>query len=299
MGLELTTIKATAIARAEPKAIDTWRSMASDPNICKGMSETEYNVFQASVRKQMREYSDTELLPKWRKVLDTAVALVGYRNNNKAEWAIQQTQLFGYLKKYYGGYTLADVGMAFQLTAIGELDEYFPTDSNGNPDNKHYQMFSLEYFGRVMRAYGKKQNEVMEIAYKKAEALPKPASESKQYYDELDKQAKRLIFLRYKYQGKLEFDGCNDMRFYDWLCACGLATDFAITLQDRRTAYNQYMQEYVKGLRNIYEAGQVRKEGETSAILDGKSMSVAREKAIRKALAEMVAEEIQIDNYLK
>lgn len=70
--------------------------------------------------------------------------------------------------------TLADIKLAFELATTGELDDYLPKDSQGNPDKKHYQQFNADYFAKILNAYRRKQNGVIHKAYK---ALPEPKKE--------------------------------------------------------------------------------------------------------------------------
>ena len=60
------------------------------------------------------------------------------------------------LVKYYSYLTLSDIMTAFELLAVGELNDYLPRNSSGNADNGHYQQFNANYFGKVLNAFIKR-----------------------------------------------------------------------------------------------------------------------------------------------
>jgi hypothetical protein len=58
--------------------------------------------------------------------------------------------------KYYTDLSKSDVKLAFELSLIGELDEFLPK-INGVADRNHYNRFSPEYSMKILNAYRKKR----------------------------------------------------------------------------------------------------------------------------------------------
>jgi hypothetical protein len=59
--------------------------------------------------------------------------------------------------KYYGDMTIADIKLAFELSIVGELDDFLPRQ-NGQVDKGHYSRFSPEYTMKILSAYKKRKN---------------------------------------------------------------------------------------------------------------------------------------------
>ena len=195
--------------------------------------------------------------------------------------------------------TLADIKLAFELATTGELDDYLPKDSQGNPDKKHYQQFNADYFAKILNAYRRKQNGVINKAYK---ALPEPKKEltpeEKRYYHNQTVARCREVFLQYKYTGRFVLGITDGMLIYDWLRKLGFANKIAGTEDDRKQALARYMQRVARGFVNKYEAFHVKRKGTDAPELDFTAYEIARDKEIKRAFDRMIADELQIDNYL-
>lgn len=195
--------------------------------------------------------------------------------------------------------TLTDIKLAFELATTGELDDYLPKDSQGNPDKKHYQQFNADYFAKILNAYRRKQNGVIHKAYK---AVPEPkrelTPEQKRYYHNETVARYRGVFLRYKYTGRFELGIADGMFIYDWLRKHGLANEVAGTEDDRKQAFARYMQRVARGFVNKYEAFHVQRKGTDAPELDFTAYEIARDKEIKRTFDRMIADELQIDNYL-
>lgn len=195
--------------------------------------------------------------------------------------------------------TLADIKLAFELATTGELDDYLPKDNQGNPDKKHYQQFNADYFAKILNAYRRKQNEVIHKAYK---ALPDPKKEltpeEKRYYHNQSVARCREVFLQYKYTGRFVLGVTDGMLIYDWLRKLGFANEVAGTEDDRKQALARYMQRVASGFVNKYEAFHVQRKGTDAPELDFTAYEIARDKEIKRTFDRMIADELQIDNYL-
>lgn len=281
-------------------AIEIRRKMVQLPEVAKALTQVEKYVFAASTKTQISEMDDATLVGKTKQMFRFIAMDVGYIiPQDETDWAYIQTRLVDILKRYYSYLTLADIKLAFELATTGELDEYLPRDSQGNPDKKHYQQFNADYFAKILGAYRKKQNEVVGKAYK---ALPEPKKEmtpeEKRYYHNRREARNRIVFLRYKYTGKITFEIGDEMFLFEWLKKIGYAEEVNATEDDRKQAFAKYMQRAAIGLINQYTACNVRRKGIDSPEIDYTAYEVARKKEIKRAFDRMIADEIYIDNYL-
>lgn len=301
---EKVNMQSAALAIYNPtpgtKAIDIRRQIVQLPEVAKSLSGVEKYIFAASTKTQIAEIDDGTLVAKTGQMFRFIALDVGYIiPTNTDDWAYICTRLLDILKKYYSQMTLADIKLAFELATTGELDDYLPKDSQGNPDKKHYQQFNADYFAKILNAYRRKQNGVINKAYK---ALPEPkrelTPEQKRYYHNETVARYRDVFLRYKYTGRFELGIADGMFIYDWLRKRGLANEIAGTEDDRKQAYARYMQRVARGFVNKYEAFHVQKKGTDAPELDFTAYEIARDKEIKRTFDRMIADELQIENYL-
>lgn len=282
------------------KAIEIRRKMVQLPEVAKSLNPVEKYIFAASTKTQISEIDDKTLVDKLANILKYIAMDIGFIIPQDIEdWQYIQARILYILKRYYSNYTLSDVKLAFELATTGELDEFLPKDKHGNPDKNHYQQFNADYLSKILNAYKRKQNVVIDKAFK---ALPETKSEMtpqqiRQF--EIQRQWRnRYIFLCYKYTGKLILGLTDDMFLYEWLQKCGLADDVQVKEDDRKEAFSRYMQRVASGMINQYTAYQVRRKGTESPEIDFTAFEVARKKEIIKAFDRMIAEEMQVDNYL-
>lgn len=282
------------------KAIDIRRQMLQLPEVAKSLSGVEKYIFAASTKMQIADIDDGTLIAKTGQMFRFIAMDVGYIiPTNPEDWAYICTRLLDILKKYYSQMTLADIKLAFELATTGELDDYLPKDRNGQPDKAHYQQFNADYFAKILNAYRRKQNGVIHKAY---QALPEPKKEltpeQKRYYHNDIESRNRLAFLQYKYTGRVDFGIAGEMFVYDWLVKVGLADTVKETEDDRREALGRFLARAARGFVNEFTVYHVRKDGTKSKEIDYTAFEVARRKEIIKAFDRMIADELQVDNYL-
>ena len=283
------------------KAIEVRRRMMQLPEVAKSLSGVEKYIFAASTKMQIADIDDGTLVAKTGQMFRFIAMDVGYIiPTNSEDWTYICTRLLDILKKYYSQMTLADIKLAFELATTGELDEYLPKDKQGNPDKNHYQQFNADYFAKILKAYKQKQTDVIDKAYKAIPEKNNEISPEQIRRFEIQRQWRnRYIFLCYKYTGKLILGLTDDMFLYEWLQKCGLADDVQVKEDDRKEAFARYMQSVARGMINQYTAFQVRRKGTESPEIDFTAFEVARKKEIIKAFDRMIAEEMQVDNYMK
>lgn len=282
------------------KAIEVRRRMMQLPEVAKALNPVEKYVFAASTKTPIAEIDDAKLVENLSLLFKRIAMDVGYIiPQNENDWNYIQSRLLDILKRYHSDMTLADIKIAFELATTGELDEFLPKDKHGNPDKNHYQQFNADYFAKILNAYRRKQNGVIHKAYK---ALPEPKKEltpeEKRYYNNQVVARCREVFLQYKYTGRFVLGVTDGMLIYDWLRKLGFANEVAGTEDDRKQALTRYMQRVARGLVNKYEAYHVQRKGTDAPELDFTAYEIARDKEIKRTFDRMIADELQIDNYL-
>lgn len=282
------------------KAIDIRRQMLQLPEVAKSLSGVEKYIFAASTKMQIADIDDGTLVAKTGQMFRFIAMDVGYIiPTNSEDWTYICTRLLDILKKYYSQMTLADIKLAFELATTGELDDYLPKDSQGNPDKKHYQQFNADYFAKILNAYCRKQNQVIGKAYT---ALPEPKKELSpeqiRYYRNQSVMTCLMCFMRYKYTGRLVFGLTDEMFVYNWLLGVGLADEVKETEDDRKEAYNRFLARAARGFVNEFTVYHVRKQGTQSPEIDYTAFEVARRKEIKRTFDRMIKDEIYIYHYL-
>lgn len=282
------------------KAIEVRRRMVQLPEVAKALNPVEKYVFAASTKTPIAEIDDAKLVENLSLLFKRIAMDVGYIiPQNENDWNYIQSRLLDILKRYHSDMTLADIKIAFELATTGELDEFLPKDKYGNPDKNHYQQFNADYFAKILNAYLRKQNGVIHKAYK---ALPEPKKEltpeEKRYYHNQVVARCREVFLQYKYTGRFVLGITDGMLIYDWLRKLGFANEVAGTEDDRKQAFARYMQRVARGFVNKYEAYHVQRKGTDAPELDFTAYEIARDKEIKRTFDRMIADELQIDNYL-
>lgn len=283
------------------KAIDIRRQMLQLPEVAKSLSGVEKYIFAASTKMQIADIDDGTLIAKTGQMFRFIAMDVGYIiPTNPEDWTYICTRLLDILKKYYSQMTLADIKLAFELATTGELDDYLPKDSQGNPDKKHYQQFNADYFAKILNAYCRKQNQVIGKAYT---ALPEPKKELSpeqiRYYRNQSVMTCLMCFMRYKYTGRLVFGLTDEMFVYNWLLGVGLADEVKETEDDRKEAYNRFLARAARGFVNEFTVYHVRKQGTQSPEIDYTAFEVARRKEIKRTFDRMIKDEIYIYHYLR
>lgn len=282
------------------KAIEVRRRMVQLPEVAKALNPVEKYVFAASTKTPIAEIDDAKLVENLSLLFKRIAIDVGYIiPQNENDWNYIQSRLLDILNRYYSDMTLADIKIAFELETTGELDEFLPKDKYGNPNKNHYQQFNADYFAKILNAYRRKQNEVIHKAYK---AVPEPKKEltpeEKRYYHNQTVARCREVFLQYKYTGRFVLGITDGMLIYDWLRKLGFANEVAGTEDDRKQAFARYMQRVARGFVNKYEAYHVQRKGPDAPELDFTAYEIARDKEIARTFDRMIADELQIDNYL-
>lgn len=302
----LTTRNTASVALYEPKrgttAVEVRRQLAQVPEVMAALTTVEQFIFTASTRTTIAEMPTDKLVERARTLFRQVAMDVGYNiPSNTADWQYIQTRLLDILRRYYGTLTLADIKLAFELASTGELDAHLPRDGQGNPDKKHYQQFNAEYFAKILNAYKRKREEVSAKAQKALPPAPARPIDPERARAEFNERELRHydLFLKYKYRGRITFEGFDEILLLDWIQRLGYAEEVKEQYGDRERALDIFNRTLAHKAENYYAAMNVQREGKNSRKLDGIVYDIARARTIGKAFDAMIRDEVQFHEIIK
>lgn len=191
------------------------------------------------------------------------------------------------LAKYYPKMTFENVREAFEMCVMGGLDQCLPKDRDGNPDRNHYQSFSLEYIGKVLRAYEMKMTEERRavLLSRPKEVLMLPDAEKDRLRGKWQEHFV-AVFAIYKHKGVLKIDNCT-INVYRELEKRRKVDGYDISREDRERAkkkllmqaregkISDVMADYLNGVSECYDINLL-------AVL------YAKRRAVKEAFDEMI-----------
>lgn len=288
----------TRAAELQPinRALQARRKMAQNAQVMAALELVDRMILTASTRTPIADIPRPELAGYVGKLMNFITSDAGIKQTN--EYSL--TRFFDILSTYYGDLSLHEVKLAFELSLIGELDEYLPKDKNGNPDKNHYQAFSAEYITRILNAYKERSRET---AQKISAAMPKqerqqPAEEIA-YYAQEARETVISTFLRYKYSGIFYASIIGICVIYQTLDAVGLAESIQVTEEDKQRAVSRLLNKARKGLISDFIAQCIAKLQTEHSAVPGEALSIAKKRAVICSFDMIIREEIQITDYLK
>lgn len=275
------------------------RAIAQSP-IVENLQPIERSVFLASTAKVAQEYTDVELANVMADTLKWVAKDIGVRDTESADWKVSIVRFVQIFKRYYPAFSVKDVRMAFELMVTGELNDYLPKNRFGQPDKEHYQMFNADYFCKVMNAY---KGYRAAIINKAAAMVPKPVAKRNTCEDAYYRNStrKRVIemYLFYKYRGYMPpMNILTEMLLYMELEQSGLAETFEVTEQEQRVALQMVISELTQR-QMVYDVKRITAQGTQSPDIQNEAYRIARKAALKRAFAQMVADEIQVAEYFK
>jgi hypothetical protein len=219
------------------------------------------------------------------KVFLECAKTIGVKTGTADEWKQTQNMMFNALHEDYAGVTWEEVREAFRMVVSSKLDAYLPRDAEGNAKRECIGRFKVMYFCRVMDAYVRRKSDAQRKYYEKQQEAERerdriksmnPTSEQ----DDAHKRIVRAVFDRWKSTGRsLNLQGREDIIVYGWLTRHGLIKDEEVTADDKKEAYNQFMEhEEEWKRRNPYQTASVKKDGWQSYYLldDARLMMMRR-----------------------
>lgn len=215
---------------------------------------------------------------------------IGYKKPAEdAEWQYIIVRLSDVLKRHFYDLTIEDVKTAFELLTVGDLDNYLPSNSSGEPDRSHYQNLNAEYLCKVLRAYKKRRD----VAYTNIKAAqPKPQKALPPTPTKTPAEKTRECFDTYKATGKLIFAiPPDDVTIANFLTEKGLMAAVIVTDADKEKAFAIYKAESELGWHNDYAARWIIRAGKDARELQPKAYKLALNRCIKAAFDEFVSRE--------
>ena len=215
---------------------------------------------------------------------------IGYKKPAEdAEWQYIVVRLSDVLKRHFYDLTIEDVKTAFELLTVGDLDNYLPTNSSGEPDRSHYQNLNADYLCKVLRAYKKRRD----VAYTNIKAVqPKPQKALPPQPTKTPAEKTRECYDNYKATGKLTFQiPPDDVKIANFLTEKGLMATVEVTDADKEKAFALYKAENELGWHNDYAAKWIIREGKDARELQPKAYKIALSRCIKAAFDEIVSRE--------
>lgn len=287
----------TGIAVYKPeKAVDVRRNMARQPQVMAALSPVEKSVFLATTAKVVDEYVDNELAVEVAKALKFIAKDVGYRSTTESEMGYLTVRVCEILKRHYGGLTLRDFRMAFEMSITGELDEFLPKNRDGFADRNHYQNFNAEYVCKILNAYKSKRSNILKKAY---DVHPDIDNDRKRQYTNDIRQRCIDAFAYYKVHGALPAQSpIADMLQYEMLESIGLAVPVNVTDDDKQAVLQSQIRKLTQGLQ-LVELRHLKDKGTDAECVQVGAFELARRNALIASYARMAADGVVLSEYLK
>lgn len=292
----------TGVTIYKPKsAVVVRREMAKIPAVMDALGPVERSVFLASTDKTIAEYDANELSIELAKALKWIAKDVGYRATDESERGYLVVRVAEILKRYYDGLTMRDFKMAFEMSITGELDDYLPKGRDGQADRGHYQQFNAEYVCKILNAYKYRRAAVLKKANDAMPPEPEKPITPEQAKELRNRTKQDCInaFLAFKETGYMpDISPIGEMLYYQILADAGLAREIVVTVDEQKAilqrTINQFARRGMVGdMRRLEQAGPDAPELQYGAF------SMARKKALKAAFERMVADGIEITDYIK
>lgn len=285
---------ANEIIKTNGGSIQPWQQLATTDTVKCTLNDTEREVIRASLSAKIKDIPADKYVDDMSVILNYTAIDVGFAKPKQTEWSYIQMKLCETLKKYFYGFTLQEVKLAFELLQVGKLDDYLPLNSSGNPERQHYNRFGIEYFSRVLRAYLGFKNQVIAKVYQHGK-LDEPKRLQSDAIANI-RHSVYLAYLHYKYLGTKPV-WPNNYLIYRELEKAGIISDIEITEADKRQAMRQLMTDVRHGLIGDFVGKCIRHLGDKHPNVTDKAFIVAQERTILQAFDEYINDEVQLSSY--
>lgn len=283
---------AHGLIKSNSSSIQPWQQLAS--NVKGILNDTEQEIMRASLSAKIKDIPNDKYMDDLSVILNYTAIDVGFAKPNLKEWGYIKIKLCETLKKYFYGFTLQEVTLAFELLQVGKLDNYLPLNSSGSPERQHYNRFGIEYFSRVLKAYLGLKNEVIAKVYQHGETAEPKKLESSATAD--IRHSVYMSYLHYKYLGTKP-TWPNNHLIYRELYRANIIGDIDITEADKRQAMRILMQDVHNGLIGDFVGKCIRHLGAKHPDVNDKAYIVAQERTILQAFDEYIINEIQLEQH--
>lgn len=281
------------LIKSNSSSIQPWQQLAT--GLQGILTDTENDVLRASMSAKIKDIPADKYVDEMSVILNYTAKDVGFVKPNLNEWNYLKMKLCETLKKYFYGFTLKEVKLAFELLQVGKLDDYLPLNSSGNPERQHYNRFGIEYFSRVLKAYLGLKNEVIAKVYQHGEAAEPKKLESNATAD--IRHGVYIAYLQYKYLGAKPA-WPNNYLIYRELSRANIISEINVTEADKQKAMRLLLKDVHNGLIGDFVGKCIRHLGTQHTDVIDKAFSVAQERTILQTFDEYIISEIQLDKYL-
>lgn len=271
------------------KAIDVRRQQAANMELLSKLGPVDREIFLASTKRAIYEYSDAELTDKIRTLLNLVIKDIGIKSIESYD----ATRFYDVLKTYYSTLTLAEVRMAFELAITGKLDDFLPKDRYGNPDNNHYQSFSMSYVSKILNAYIKRKSDAEFNMQKSIPVSHDIPQNHKDYYKSVYNNKLYNEYLRYKYTGVVDWNDINDFVIYEKLNQIGYSEPVIVTEEHKERAVKMLLKKRQEGVLNQFVTDCIRKLQTKHNQVSGEAFLIARRDSIISSFNNMIKDEYQ------
>lgn len=253
------------------------------------LSNVDALILTAAKNATIGEMQPTEIAAAVNQCFKFISIDVGYKRPADAEWQYIVVRLADVLKRHFYDLTIEDVKTAFELLTVGDLDNYLPTNSSGEPDRSHYQNLNAEYLCKVLRAYKKRRD----VAYTNIKAAqPKPQKALPPQPTKTPAEKTRECYDTYKATGKLVFAiPPDDVTIANFLTEKGLMATVEVTDADKEKAFATYKIETELGWHNDYAAKWIIRVGKDAREIQPKAYKIALNRCIKAAFDGFVSRE--------
>lgn len=275
-------------------AIQLRKEIVTDERVAKALSISEMAVFESSTKRLIRSIPDEELVCKISDFVNILAIDLGI-NGEIDQYA--KTRFYDLLRRFYSDLALAEIKTAFELSMIGELDNFLPKNGKGEPDNNHYQNFSASYVTKILGAYRKRRGFVMEKAHK---AVPPPPEKSKSIDIRLIRteafKRNKAKFLQYKYTGVFDIGVIQEKIIYELFRKNWIADSVVVSEEEKQKALSKYI--HGPSSTNKYTLESIKRTGTKHENVIIGAFSFAMRREVKRVFDYCIENELQIDKYL-
>lgn len=144
------------------KIVNERISILQYPEVKGKLTSIEGLITEATTKPVVKELPEQHILDQINILVPMICKDLGIvkwnENPQKAQYT--KTRFFQAVTRYYSGLSISSLKLAFDMLAIGQLDDYLQKDRNQQPDRNHYGEFSFEFYARILNAYVKKTADV-------------------------------------------------------------------------------------------------------------------------------------------
>lgn len=280
--------------RANNELVKVRRQAAAMSGVLEALNPLEQRIFTESTKKTISEYGKDELIDGVAKLVKFVARDAGIKSFD----AYDVTRTMQLLKQYYSGFSLQEVSLAFELSLIGELDEYLPKDKNGQPDNNHYQSFGIGYVSKILNAYRRKRGDVESKVYNAIDSMHYEHREDASYYEKISKDSVINAFLNYKYHGDLP-EYTNVYLLYSKLEKLGFSAPVTVNEKDKQKALSSMISKSHTGMIKEFVLSCIRHQKTNNSDVQDEAKFLAMKRSVTESFDRMIEDELQINDYIR